>query len=49
MKIVDLNVLLYAVNADAVPHAAVRAWWERTLNSDEPVGLAWIVVAPQGT
>lgn len=44
MKIVDLNVLLYAVNADAVQHAAARAWWERALNDDEPVGLAWIVL-----
>lgn len=44
MKIVDLNVLLYAVNADAPQHVAARTWWEAALNGEEPVGLAWIVI-----
>ncbi len=44
MKIVDLNVLLYAVNSDAVQHDAARLWWEKTLNDEDPVGLAWIVL-----
>jgi len=44
VKIVDLNVLLYAINADSVHHAAVRTWWEGTLNGDELVGLPWIVL-----
>lgn len=44
MKIVDLNVLLYAVNADAARHDEVRAWWETALNDEETVGLAWIVL-----
>ena len=44
MRIIDLNVLLYAVNADAAHHAAVRAWWEGILGADEPVGLPWVVL-----
>ncbi len=44
MRIVDLNVLLYAVNVDAPQHESVRAWWEAAVSSDQPVGLAWIVV-----
>lgn len=44
MILVDLNVLLYAINRDAVHHGVVRSWWEATLAGDEPVGLAWIVL-----
>jgi toxin-antitoxin system PIN domain toxin len=44
MKIVDLNVLLYAVNRDAVHHAVALRWWEGAINGDEPVGLPWIVL-----
>jgi uncharacterized protein len=44
VKIVDVNVLLYAVNEDAPSHAAARDWWEKTVVAQEPVGLAWIVI-----
>lgn len=44
MIVVDLNLLLYAVNRDAVQHQEARAWWESTINGDEPVGLAWVVL-----
>ena len=44
MKVVDLNLLLYAVNADAPNHARARAWWEAALGGDEQIGLAWPVV-----
>ena len=44
MKIVDLNVLLYAVNPDAPQHDRIVAWWEDALNGDETIGLAWTVV-----
>lgn len=44
MRIIDLNVLLYAVNSDAAQHRVVRAWWESALNDEETVGLAWIVL-----
>ncbi len=44
MRIVDLNVLLYAVNSDAAQHDLVRGWWETALNDEDTVGLAWVVL-----
>ncbi len=44
MKIVDLNVLLYVVNADAIQHARVLAWWHRALADEEPLCLPWVVL-----
>jgi toxin-antitoxin system PIN domain toxin len=44
VKIVDLNVLLYAVNSDSPQHAVARHWWESALNGEETIGLAWIVL-----
>ncbi|MCY4600295.1 MAG: PIN domain-containing protein [Acidobacteria bacterium] len=44
MKLVDLNILLYAVNVDAPHHGRVVAWWERALTGDETIGFAWPVV-----
>jgi len=44
VRIVDLNVLLYAVNSDAAQHGVVRAWWEMAVNDEETLGLAWIVL-----
>jgi toxin-antitoxin system PIN domain toxin len=44
VKIVDLNVLLYAVNSDAAPHERVRAWWEAAVNDEETIGLPWVVL-----
>ena len=45
MKVVDVNVLLYAVNEDAERHTVLRRWWEEALNGDESVGLPWIVLS----
>lgn len=44
MKVVDLNLLLYAVNRDSVHHAGAKAWLESTLSADEPVGIPWVVL-----
>ena len=44
MKIVDLNVLLYAINSSAKHHKKARCCWEAALGNDEPVGLAWTVI-----
>ena len=44
MKVVDLNLLLYAVNADAPRHKRACAWLEAALGGDEQIGLAWPVV-----
>jgi toxin-antitoxin system PIN domain toxin len=44
MLIADLNLLLYATNADAPQHERARRWWESAVTGDENVGLAWIVI-----
>lgn len=44
MKLVDLNILLYAVNSDSPRHSAARAWFDASLADEEPVGLAWVVI-----
>jgi hypothetical protein len=44
MKLVDVNILLYAVNEDDPLHKKILAWWEGALQSAEPVALAWSVV-----
>ena len=44
MKLVDLNILLYAVNRDADLHARARAWLNEVVWADEPVGLSWVVL-----
>jgi toxin-antitoxin system PIN domain toxin len=44
VKIVDLNVLLYAINRDSAHHESVRTWWESALSGEEPIGLAWTVI-----
>jgi toxin-antitoxin system PIN domain toxin len=44
MKVVDLNVLLYAVNSSSAHHRIAKEWWEEALSSEETVGLAWIVL-----
>jgi toxin-antitoxin system PIN domain toxin len=41
MRIVDANVLLYAVNTTSAHHALARDWLDRALASDETVGLPW--------
>jgi toxin-antitoxin system PIN domain toxin len=46
MRIVDANVLIYAVNADAFHHDEARNWLDAALTnaSGEPVGLDWVVL-----
>lgn len=44
MKIVDANVLLYAVNEDAPQHRAAKTWLAGVLSGTEPVGFAWAVL-----
>jgi uncharacterized protein len=44
MKVVDANVLLAAVNADAANHDPARAWLEAALRSNEAVGFSWVVL-----
>jgi toxin-antitoxin system PIN domain toxin len=42
MKIVDANVLLYAVNSAAEHHDASRRWLDGALSGADTVGLAWV-------
>ncbi|AGB26787.1 putative nucleic acid-binding protein, contains PIN domain (plasmid) [Mycobacterium sp. JS623] len=42
MKIVDANVLLYAVNSAAEHHQASRRWLDVALSGADTVGLAWV-------
>lgn len=44
MKVLDLNLLLYAINADSAHHAPAKAWLEETLSGDEVVALPWVVL-----
>lgn len=42
MKIVDANVLLYAVDVSAEHHADAKAWLDDALSGTESVVLPWI-------
>ncbi|MBX3195962.1 MAG: type II toxin-antitoxin system VapC family toxin [Microbacteriaceae bacterium] len=44
MRIVDANVLLYAVNEDAPHHRSAREWLDRSLGGADTVGFSWIVM-----
>lgn len=44
MIVPDVNLLLYAVNPDAPPHARAKRWLDAALRGDEPVGFAWVVL-----
>ncbi len=44
MKVVDANVLLYAVNEDATKHQESREWLDAALSGGATVGFSWIVL-----
>lgn len=44
MKVLDANLLLYAVNQDAPLHAKAQAWLESALSGAEIIGFAWNVI-----
>lgn len=44
MKLVDANVLLYAVNRDARHHAVSRAWLDGALSGEATVAFSWIAL-----
>ncbi len=44
MKLLDANLLLYAVNEDAPQHAAARRWLEEQLSGSEPIAFTWSVL-----
>jgi toxin-antitoxin system PIN domain toxin len=44
VKLVDLNLLLYAVNRDSPQHARAKAWIEEMLSGEETIALPWVVI-----
>lgn len=44
MKLVDANVLLYAVDESSPHHRRARAWLEQQLSSSETCAFAWAVL-----
>ncbi len=44
MRLVDANVLLYAVNSDAHHHDRSRHWLDASLSGADTVAFAWIAL-----
>ena len=44
MRLVDANVLLYAVNADARHHERARRWLDAALSGGDTVAFAWVAL-----
>ncbi len=44
MKLTDVNLLLYALDADAPRHRAARRWLEEQLSGTETFAFTWVVL-----
>lgn len=44
MKLVDANVLLYAVNVDTPHHERSRRWLDEALSGADTVAFAWVAL-----
>jgi hypothetical protein len=44
MKLLDANLLLYAVNRDAPAHRQAKRWLESVMSGSETVALSWNVM-----
>jgi hypothetical protein len=44
VKLTDVNLLLYAVDASAPRHRAARRWLEERLSGTETLAFAWVVL-----
>ena len=44
MKIVDVNLLLYAIDEQSPRHQAARSWLERQLSGAETMAFPWVVL-----
>jgi hypothetical protein len=44
VKVLDVNLLLYAVNEESPHHASAKSWLERCLSEAESVALPWVVI-----
>jgi len=43
MRLLDVNILVYAHRKDAPAHSSYLRWWESCMESEEPFGVADIV------
>lgn len=44
MILLDVNVMLYAVNKDLPGHTQACSWFEQALSGTERVGVPWVVI-----
>jgi uncharacterized protein len=44
MIVIDVNLLMYAVNQDSPDHHKAKRWLETAVSGTETVGLPWIVL-----
>lgn len=44
MRLVDANILIYAVDETSPRHAAARRWLESALRGPEGLGFSWLVL-----
>ncbi len=44
MRLIDANVLLYAINEASPQHLRARAWLDAALSGQEPMGFTWTVL-----
>jgi hypothetical protein len=42
--ILDVNILIYAVNRDASLHSRAKSWLEAALSGTETIGIPWTVI-----
>jgi hypothetical protein len=42
--LVDVNLLIYAIDVDSVHHRRAKRWFEQALSGASLVGLPWIVI-----
>jgi uncharacterized protein len=44
VKLPDLSLLIYAIDAESPKHEPARAWLEEALSGTEEIGFAWAVL-----
>src|ERR1051326_2444684 len=44
MILIDVNLLIYAVNEDSPDHKKAKSWLEAAVSGTETVGLPWIAL-----
>jgi toxin-antitoxin system PIN domain toxin len=44
MKIVDVNLLIYAVNRDSPLNAKAKVWLEKSFAEEDPLGFSWLAI-----